>query len=85
MLAAAVNAEVFVGMLGGSYLIFATLTKTQELPDWTSSPDTLFQLKQGDSHLVRRGEISCDNILPNIPQSYVDQKKRIKTGIAACA
>jgi len=85
MLAAAVNAEVFVGMLGGSYLIFATLTKTQQLPDWTSSPDTLFQLKQGDSHLVRRGEISCDNILPNIPQSYVDQKKRIKTGIAACA
>ncbi len=48
----AYHAEVFVSVLGGSNLIFATLTKTQQLPDWISSHNKMFQYYGGVSTLL---------------------------------
>lgn len=46
------EAEIFVGVLGASDLIYCEATQTQKLPEWISAHQHMFQYYQGVTELV---------------------------------
>ena len=78
----AFEAELFVGALGASDLIFCTLTKTQQLHDWIGSHCDMFKYYGGSSSLIvpdnlksgvskpHRYEPSCNSTYEELAQHY---------------
>lgn len=69
------TAEIFVGCLGASQLIFAEATATQQLPDWLNSHINMFEFFGGVTEIIvpdnlRAGVTKAHRYDPDINANY---------------
>lgn len=80
------TAQIFVGCLGGSSLIYAEATKSQQLLDWIESHIRMFEAFGGVSEILvpdnlKSGVIKAHLYDPDINQTYCDFAQHYNTAV----